>query len=166
MHQQSSDWRVVIYLTLDHPPPAATAWKYTNGDVSTLPYSYTLSPVPHLLRQPDGPVCRTHTIPASAGLPYPALPMDFPGLMTYLQAALGESRRAAHDRSGGAGRLAKMVEECFPEAEADHGLEDPGERRSGKGFLNRVFKRKSRMPAGGNQETYQLITPFLADDVA
>ena len=159
---------MVVYLTLDFPPPATTAWRYTNGDVSMLPYSYTLSPMPALLRtaaaQADSPLCRTYTVPATSALPHPALPLDFPGLMAYLQRALEESRRAAHDRSGGLGRLAKMVEECFPEGDADLGLEGPEEGHQRRGLFSR-FRRKSKAPAGGNQETYQLITPFFADEV-
>lgn len=84
--------------------------------------------------------------------------------MAYLQRALEDSRRTAHDRSGGLGRLAKMVEECFPEADADHGLEGPADGRARRGLFAR-FRRKGRTPAGGNQDTYQLITPFFADDV-
>lgn len=165
MHQASRDWRVVIYLTLDHPTPKEVAWKYSQGDVYTLPYSYSLTPVPPLLKQTDSALCRTFTVPSTPSLPHPTLPMDFPGLMSYLQRALEESRRVSNDRSSGLGRLAKMVEECFPEADADHGLEDPDNSRLRKGIFAK-FRRKSKMPAGGNQETYQLITPFLADDVA
>ncbi|KAI0268367.1 hypothetical protein BC834DRAFT_968555 [Gloeopeniophorella convolvens] len=83
VHHASPDWRTVIYLTIDHPPPKDH--RYTNGDVNVLPYSYNLSSLPTLLRDgPESQVARYYTIPATSSTPLPKLPITLPSMAMYL----------------------------------------------------------------------------------
>src|ERR1700722_9160538 len=114
VHQSSSDWRVVIWLTVDHsiPPSTPSAWRYTNGDVNPLPWSYSLSSLPKILE--DTSLSKSYTIPSTNSTPYPTLPIDLPNMALYLQAALEDSRKAMNDSSSGLRKLAKMVDTYFP----------------------------------------------------
>ncbi|KAK7061924.1 hypothetical protein R3P38DRAFT_2832342 [Favolaschia claudopus] len=168
-HHASLDWRTVLWFTIDHPVPTSmpNARKYTNGDVDTLPWSYTLSSVPALLRDgSDSLLSKFYTIPSSAAVPFPALPISFPNMALYLQAALSESRKYMNDSSSGMRRLGKMVDMCYPQL-VEPG-EDEGERsRMGMGGLFKKVigrKDKSRKGKGGNEDTYDLVTPFVLDE--
>jgi len=112
----SQDWRTVIYLTIDLPPPSNAPHKFTNGDVNTLPYSYTQGQsLPPLLRDgPDSPTSKYYTIPASPNTPHPTLPITFPNMAVYLASTVEDSRRMAHDNSSGMKRLAKTLEMLYP----------------------------------------------------
>ncbi|KAJ7044501.1 hypothetical protein C8F04DRAFT_941351 [Mycena alexandri] len=170
MHQSSSDWRALLWFTIDHPVPASLpgARKYTNNDVDVLPWSYTLSSIPALLRDSsDTLLSKCYTIPSSAAVPFPALPITFPNMAMYLQAALEESRKYVNDSSSGMRRLAKMVETCYP-VESNG---EEGERSRVGGLFKKVIGRagvrkdKSKKKGGGlNEDTYELVTPFVLDD--
>lgn len=178
VHREDANWRAVVYLTLDHilprllqpgtATPGAPAWKYV-GDPGTLPYSYTLSPLPTLLQGPaDGPLVRTYTIPATDRTPFPSLPLSLPNFVSYLHSALADSRAAAQDASGGLRRLARMIDECFP-ADRDTGNTEDDEDGSGrkKRLRSRIwgkFGKHNKARIGGNSDTYQIITPFLPEE--
>lgn len=172
VHQSSSAWNIILYLTIDLPVPSSQPnyFKYSNGDVNTLPYSYTLSTLPTLLRDvSDSEIARTYTIPATESTPYPKLPIDLPNLAMYLQAALEDSRRAINDSSSGLRKLARMVDGLNPE---DHdstvhvlGPEAGSERRNKLRHIFRIGKTPKDKNRGGNADTYDLITPFRLDDL-
>jgi len=119
----------------------------------------------------DTTISRTYTIPASDVVPLPTLPITFPNLALYLQAALVASRRHSSDGSGGVGKLGKMVQMCYPntqEATAEDDSYIP--ERSGMSHLfKRVMGRgnkdkKKSKGSSSNEETYQLVTPFVPDE--
>jgi hypothetical protein len=163
-----SDWRTIIWLSIDYPvPTSSVSWKYTNGDVNTLPWSYTISPLPGLLSEgADAPNSKYYTIPSTASKPYPKLPISFPEMAMYLHAALEESRRAMHDSSSGMRRLAKLIDLCYPEVVYDDGDHSP-ERRGMSGLFKRVIgmgNRNKKDCRRGNEETYDMVTPFVLDE--
>ncbi|KAJ7682638.1 hypothetical protein DFH06DRAFT_972395 [Mycena polygramma] len=169
-HHTSTDWRAVLWFTIDHPVPASlpNARKFTNGDVDMLPWSYTLSSLPALLRDgSDTLLSKFYTIPSSTAVPFPALPITFPNMAMYLQAALEESRKYMNDSSSGMRKLAKMVETCYPHVETNG---DDGERSRVGGLFKKVMGRGGRRDkskkgkGGGNEDTYELVTPFVLDD--
>lgn len=141
------------------------AYKYHNGDVNTLPWSYTLSSIPAVLRDgADTPMSKCYTIPLTESLPYPTLPISFPNMAMYLQAALEESRRHMHDSSSGMRKLAKMVDTCYPTAYIDDIDDSPLEKT---GIFKRLIGRGSKnnkKGRGGNEDTYELVTPFVPDE--
>ncbi|KAF7332016.1 hypothetical protein MKEN_00081900 [Mycena kentingensis (nom. inval.)] len=164
LHPTSDDWRTVLWFTTDHPVPASmpNSRKYTSNDVDVLPWSYTLSSLPALLRDSsDTVLSKCYTIPGTPRVPYPALPITFPDMVLYLQAALDESRHAAGDRDGGLRKLSKMMDTCYPSV-SELGEDD-------RGRINKLFKKfqggkkdKGRKgKGGGNEDTYELVTPFL-----
>ncbi|KAJ7276554.1 hypothetical protein B0H12DRAFT_1085921 [Mycena haematopus] len=168
-HHASPDWRTVLWFTIDHPVPPhlPNSRKFTNGDVDVLPWSYTLSSLPALLRDgSDTPLSKFYTIPSSAAVPFPSLPISFPNMAMYLQAALEESRKYMGDSSSGMRKLAKMVETCYPQM-TEPG-EDDGERSRVGGLFKKVIGRGGRKDrskkGGGNLDTYELVTPFVLDD--
>lgn len=147
------------------PPALPGAFKYTNGDVNVLPWSYTLSSIPTLLRgNGDTPLSNAYTIPSTESTPYPTLPINFPNMAMYLTAALEESRRAMHDSSSGLRKLAKMVDSCYPcesEGEGDVG----SVKTTVGGLFKRVIGRGHRSNVRGrNEDTYELVTPFVPDE--
>ncbi|KAL5527430.1 hypothetical protein ACEPAG_6221 [Sanghuangporus baumii] len=174
IHHSSNDWRTIIYLTIDVPvpPSAPNMHKYTNGDVNTLPYSYTMSPLPALLRAGAGEsnLSKCFTVPATANTPYPTLPMTLPELALYLLAVLDESRKAANDSSDGLRKLAKTIDSLYP-ADSLEGvapeIDFPNKGGVGK-FFKRVVGRASRESShnqrGGNVERFEYITPFRIDE--
>ena len=56
---------------------------------------------------------KTYTIPVTDAIPLPTLPITFPNLALYLQAALDTSRRHLNDSPTGPGKLGKMVQMCY-----------------------------------------------------
>ncbi|KAG0709784.1 hypothetical protein DFH29DRAFT_793304 [Suillus ampliporus] len=170
IHHSASEWRTVIYLTTDMPvPPSVTnSHKYTNGDVNVLPYSYTLSPLPQLLRDgADSPMAKYYVVPATNSTPYPTLPINFPNLAMYLQSAVQDSRKAANDSSGGVRKLAQNIDSCYPrddERPVSTDFTDTSRSRMA-GMFNRVINRgKTPRGRGGNEEIYDLVTPFVPDE--
>ncbi|KAG1892302.1 hypothetical protein F4604DRAFT_1565739 [Suillus subluteus] len=169
IHHSASEWRTVIYLTTDMPvPPSVTnSHKYTNGDVTVLPYSYTLSPLPQLLRDgADSPMAKYYVVPATNSTPYPTLPINFPNLAMYLQSAVQVSRKAAHDGSSGLRRLALNIDTCYPRDDGRPISTDFSDTsRSLGGMFKRVINRgKTPRGRGGNEEIYDLVTPFVPDE--
>ncbi|KAI9512255.1 hypothetical protein F5148DRAFT_1279978 [Russula earlei] len=165
LHPTSSDWRTVVYLTIDYPPPPDH--RYTNGDVNVLPYSYTLSHFPALLRDgADSPICKYYTVPVTPRTPLPKLPISMPDMAMYLASALEESRRALNDSSSGHRRLAKMIDQFYPKEQgpAAVGEEEEVRRRGGRAFIGRLMGRSSRPQLGRNAEVYDLVTPFVPDE--
>lgn len=159
----SSEWRTILYFTLDYPSPRPGD---TRQDVNALPYSYSLSTIPTLLRDAaDTSISKTYTIPASNSVPYPTLPITFPNLAMYLHAALEDSRRYLNDSSRGNRKLAKMVQTCYPVREED-GLPGSPERSSVGDLFKRVIGRSNNKSTrtGGNEDTYELVTPFVPNE--
>ena len=123
MNTNPRDWRTIIYLTVDVPPPPDAPSEFTNGDVNTLPFSYTMFPtLPALQGGPDTPTSKYYTIPATPNNPYPTLPVSFPKMAAYLAFA-AEDSRMARGNSSGMRRLAKMLDKFYP-AEPESGVED------------------------------------------
>ena len=172
VHHAASDWRVVLYFTIDYPVAvnASNAWKYTNGDVSTLPWSYTLSTLPTLLRGgAESELSTYYSIPSTPSTPYPTLPINFPNLAMYLQAALEDSRRAMHDSSSGLRKLAKCVDSYYAnDRDAANVIDDDTENGGRTNFFKKVIARvPGNKPKGGrgrNEEVYEFVTPFVPDD--
>lgn len=158
IHQTSASWHVVIYMTIDYPVAKehAQASKYRSKDPNVLPFSYTLSPYPALLRESsDAPMSKWFDIPSTETNPWPKLPITFPDLARYLMDAVDESRL---DSSSGMRRLSKLVDTFYP-SEQGSGNE---EAEPSGGILN-FFKRK-KPPAYRNDQIYDVVTPFVADD--
>ncbi|KAJ7673685.1 hypothetical protein DFH06DRAFT_748779 [Mycena polygramma] len=113
----SADWRAILWLTIDYPAPASAPDAI---DVDVLPLSYGLSSPPALLRDGSNTTfSKFYTIPPSVAVPLPTLPMTFPDIGQYLQAALEESRTHM-GVSSRLGKLAEMVQACFPNAEVNN----------------------------------------------
>ncbi|KAF9266425.1 hypothetical protein L218DRAFT_857780 [Marasmius fiardii PR-910] len=163
--QGSSDWRTIIWLTIDHPvPPGPQTRKYANNDVDVLPFSYTLSPIPPLLQNnADTPVSKIFTVPSTDSKPYPTLPISFPNLALYLQETLEESRRYMSDSSSGFRKLVKMIQLCYPSSYEPESGEGGGVGKLFKKF-GRGNKKGRKGRRGGNEETYELVTPFVSDE--
>ncbi|KAH8118382.1 hypothetical protein DFH11DRAFT_1567050 [Phellopilus nigrolimitatus] len=122
-------------------------------------------------RAGDSDLSKCFTIPATNSMPYPTLPMALPDFAMYLHAVLEDSRRAAHDTSGGLRRLAKMVDSFYPATNIDMeglGPEAVGpDRRGVGGFFRRALGRTEKNnqgQRGGNADTYEFITPFRIDE--
>ncbi|KAL4076118.1 hypothetical protein J3A83DRAFT_4089886 [Scleroderma citrinum] len=170
VHHSSPDWRAVLYFTTDMPLPSSvqTPHKYTNGDVSVLPFSYTLSPLPALLRDgPEASMAKYYVIPSTLTTPYPSLPINFPDLAMYLQSAVQDSRRASSDSSSGMRKLAQYIDSCFPcDAETAAAIDDDSTPRKGVGGIFKRVIGRSKGPKGNrvNEEIYDLVTPFVADE--
>ena len=162
----SQDWRTVIYLTIDNPPPSNAPHKFTNGDVNTLPFSYTASPLPPLLRDgPDAPMSKYYTVPATPSSPHPTLPISFPNMAMYLASAVEDSRRMVHDSSGGAKRLAKTLDALYP-AQVELGMEDDEPDKPAGGMRNmfkNVFGRGRRDQRRNDDNYADLVTPFVPE---
>ncbi|KAF8505674.1 hypothetical protein F5888DRAFT_1604039, partial [Russula emetica] len=162
LNPSSTEWRAVIYLTIDYPPPPDH--RYTNGVVNSLPYSYSLSTLPALLRDgPDSSLSKYYTIPATSRTPLPKLPVSMPDMAMYLAAALEDSRLARSDLSIGHRRLAKMINQFYPNQRAR--VEEGEPRRRGRALIGRLMGRPSGPPqAGGhNAYMYDVVTPFVSE---
>ena len=79
----------------------------------------------------------------------------------YLHGALETSRRRINDSSSGVRKLAKMTEACYPSMNADE-TDDPDRKRVGGLFKNLIGRGNRRR--GGNEDTYDLVTPFVANE--
>lgn len=84
----------------------------------------------------------------------------------YLASALEDSRRALGDSSSGVRRLAKMIDQFYPNSQ---GMRAAGEqeerRRGGRALIGRLMGRTSKPPQGRhNAEVYDLVTPFVPDE--
>ena len=135
---KSQDWRTILYLTIDNPPPSNAPQKFTNGDVDTLPFGYSASPLPVLLRDgPDGPMSSYYTIPATPNTPYPTLPISFPNLAAYLASAVEDSRGVPQDDRSGMNRLAKTLDTLYP-AGVESGSEDNVDQRRNDSYADLV----------------------------
>ncbi|KAJ3504998.1 hypothetical protein NLJ89_g7646 [Agrocybe chaxingu] len=169
-HSSSNTWRTVLWFSIDHsiPPAAPGASRYLTGNPNLLPWSYTLSPIPMLLRDAaDTPISKAFTIPVTDAVPLPTLPITFPNLALYLQAALEASRR--HSDANGHGKLGRMVQMCYPSVEETLSDFDIPDRRGGverlfKRVIGRSSKEKKKGKSTNNEETYQLVTPFVPDE--
>jgi len=113
---------------------------------------------------------KTYTIPATDAVPLPTLPITFPNLAHYLQAALEESRRNSRssDSSSGLGKLGKMTQMCYPNVKEDDYDDDrPGKSSGVTDLFKRVIGRGNKDKKKGksnNEETYTMVTPFLNDE--
>jgi hypothetical protein len=157
-HLASSEWRTVLYLTIDHPAPPKLPSAPKPNDPNALPFSYTLSSLPTLLRDgADSNLSKYYNVPETASMPLPNLPITLPDLALYLAAALEGSRRVK-DAANAARRLSRFVDEFYP-AEAPVGMEedDADERRP---RWKRFMKRSKPPTQSVNANMYELVTPF------
>ncbi|KAF8735025.1 hypothetical protein AX14_002841 [Amanita brunnescens Koide BX004] len=162
-HLVSNEWRTILWFTLEHPvPDDVTGRSRYVTDVNVLPWSYSFSTAPQLLRGgTESQLSKTYTIPASSSLPFPTLPITFPDLAMYLHGALETSRRHINDSSSGVRKLAKMIEICYPSVNAVD-PDDPDRGRVSGLFKNLMGRGNRRR--GGNEDTYDLVTPFVASE--
>jgi hypothetical protein len=87
----------------------------------------------------------------------------------YLQSVLEESRRAVNDSSSGLRKLAKMVDTYYPCEPENNvvGGEEVLERSTMGGLFKKVIKLSKPNGSKGrgrNDDTYELVTPFVADE--
>ena len=161
VHQSSSDWHVLLYITIDLPPPQnAHTYKTRNNETTSLPFSYSVSPVPNYLRDgSDAPMSKWYSIPETPQTGYPTLPISFPNLATYLMAALEESRASSQDNTR---RLSKIIDMCYP---SEQPADDGEQESSGMGGLFSLFRRnRHRQTRDGNADTFDVVTPFVPDE--
>jgi hypothetical protein len=145
-----------------------------NGDVNVLPYSYTLSSIPPLLKEgSETSLSKFYAVPATGRNPFPKMPITFPNLAMYLHSVLDESRRMINDSSSGIRKLAKSIDSCYPAVALDAIDEQDGESigiggvRSIGGRLKDIMTRRGNRSSnarGGNDDTYVYVTPFYADE--
>jgi len=103
-------------------------------------------------------VTQFFTVPSTTESPYPTLPITFPNLALYLQSVLEDSRQAANDVSGSYRRLGKMLDTYYRE-EIERPVEDEGTGRMRRLFGGWMGRTKGPRRAG-NEEVYDLVTPF------
>ncbi|KZT12557.1 uncharacterized protein LAESUDRAFT_753629 [Laetiporus sulphureus 93-53] len=166
VHSSSSHWRTVFYMTIDRPVPlnASNSSRYRSGDTTVLPYSYTLTPPPPLLQDgADAPMSKYYTIPSIPGNLYPTLPVTFPDLATYLASALEASRDAVHE-SPGLRRLAKLIDTLYPANHPNGPAEEEDEKMGMRQKLKNLVGFGQKVSRNRNEETYDLVTPFIADE--
>ena len=162
----SDEWRTILWFTIDHPVPLniLNAAKHNSTNVNNLPFSYTLSSIPALLKDAsDTSLSKTYTVPATSSVPYPSLPITFPNLALYLQAALDDSRKQSE--SSPWRKLAKMVQTCYSNDFVPQESDEPENSRGVSGLFKRVMGRGGKKKGGGgNEDTYDLVTPFVPDE--
>lgn len=88
-----------------------------------------------------------------------------PNMANYLASALEDSRQALGDSSGGLRKLAKMIDQFYPNQQG-RGAAGEEERRGGRAFIGRLMGRTSRpkLQGGRNAEVYDLVTPFVSNE--
>lgn len=152
-------------MSIDVPVPvnAPNAVRFRSGDSTVVPWSYTISAAPAVMRDgAEGPLSKFYTIPSVPGNLYPTLPTTFPDLATYLASAFELSRNGAPEGYPGLRRLSKLVGSLYPEEDFDmmEADEKVGMRQKLKNFVGFGSKpQRSR-----NAEMYELVTPFVPDD--
>ncbi len=87
-----------------------------------------------------------------------------PSMANYLASALEDSRRALNDTSSGFRRLAKMVDQFYPNQSTTADGEEEVRRRGGRALIGRLMGRTSRQQRGRNADVYDLVTPFVPDE--
>ena len=88
-----------------------------------------------------------------------------PSMAMYLASALEDSRRALGDTSSGLRRLAKMVDQFYPNEQDSTATGDEEERRrGGRGLIGRLMGRSFKPQRGRNADVYDLVTPFISDE--
>ena len=95
-------------------------------------------------------------------MPFPVLPISFPNLATYLATALETARDAMHDSSSGVRRLAKYIDQFYPNDRPT--LDDAPERGGMRQRLKNLVGMGSRPQRDRNADVYELVTPFVPDD--
>ena len=94
-------------------------------------------------------------------MPLPALPITLPNLALYLAQALEDSRRAAAAKDEVLGRLARLVDSCYPmDAALDEEEDGPGGRRGLRNLAGRFMKLNKPQVKSRNADVYELVTPF------
>jgi hypothetical protein len=117
--------------------------------------------VPKLLSDAtDASLSKTYTIPSTASIPYPTLPITFINMAMYLQAALQQSRAG----TGDVHKLAKMVNTCYPAEPENVEGEDRRSETITDRFRNFIGRGNRGNRQGGNLETFDLVSPFVLDD--
>lgn len=164
VHSASNEWITGVYMSIDVPVPvgAPNAVRFRSGDSTVVPWSYTISAAPAVMRDgADGPLSKFYTIPSVPGNLYPTLPTTFPDLAMYLASALELSRNGAPEGYPGLRRLSKLVDSLYPEEHVDMEADEKvGMRQKLKNFVGLGSKpQRSR-----NAEMYELVTPFVPDD--
>lgn len=90
-----------------------------------------------------------------------------PNMAMYLASALEDSRRALGDSSSGLRKLAKMIDQFYPNQQCRGAAGEEEERRGGgRAFIGRLMGRTSRpkLQGGRNAEVYDLVTPFVSNE--
>jgi hypothetical protein len=107
-----------------------------------------------------------YTIPATQKTPLPKLPITMPSMAMYLASALEDSRRAPGDTMSGLRRLAKMVDDFYPNEQESAETGEEERRKGGRAFIGRLMGRTSRpqRERGRNADVYDLVTPFIPDE--
>jgi len=81
---------------------------------------------------------------------------------------LDTSRQHLSDNPNGLGKLAKMVQMCYPSVDKGHSEYDIPERTGVGHLFKRVIGRgnkdKKKAKETNNEDTYQLVTPFVPDE--
>ncbi|KZT74283.1 hypothetical protein DAEQUDRAFT_720441 [Daedalea quercina L-15889] len=165
VHSTSSEWLAGVYMSIDVPVPvnAPNAARFRSGDSSMVPWSYTMSSAPAVMRDgADGPLSKFYTIPSVPGNLYPTLPTTFPDLAMYLASALELSRNGPLEGYPGLRRLSKLVDTLYPEDRGE-GL-DVDEKRGMRERLKSFVGLGSKPQRSRNAEMYDLVTPFVPDD--
>ncbi|PCH41147.1 hypothetical protein WOLCODRAFT_99932 [Wolfiporia cocos MD-104 SS10] len=163
VHSTSPEWNTVLYMSMDRPVKSDTpnAQRYRNGDTTMLPWSYTLTAPPAVLRDgADAAMSKFYTVPNTPGNLYPTLPISMPDLATYLATALDVSRNGAHEGIPGLRRLSKLIDSIYPLDQIELDDEKRGMRQKLKSFVG-LGSKPSR---SRNDQTYDLVTPFVPDE--
>jgi hypothetical protein len=147
---------VILWLELEVPMPKGM---HCNGDTSLRAYGSVLPlNVQHVPNKGSHLfVCQT---------PLPPLPRKLPEVATYLQKLLVMSRQMAD--TTGLRRLSKLVDRFYPNDGDVNGAMEPPAKKSG-GIFSKVMLKKRAARRGGrtgadlNDESYDLVTPFMLD---
>ena len=90
-----------------------------------------------------------------------------PNMANYLMEAVEDSRRARGDTIAGHRRLAKMINQFYPNQRARVPDEEDEDEPRGRGraLIGRLMGRQSKPPQGGghNADMYDVVTPFISE---